>query len=375
MSSYRVAAFTDTYRPTVNGVTYTVSTWSDRWNSTDGSMPVVYPASSHIPSASEHPVRSVPLPLYTGFRIGLPKIPAAVREADIVHAHTPFGLGLAGVALSRRSGIPFVVSYHTPTPEYTGYVSGSPPIRAGLRSMAKQYESWFLDRADRIIVPTTATMGVLPDSISRDRVSVISNGVDIDHFEPSPESANALRSQFDIPTDHFVIGYTGRHGHEKQLQVAIDAIAELEMDCTLILAGDGPARSTLGDRAESSTAEVIFPGFLDREQLPGLYTLFDCFVFPSPIETEGLVALEAIACGTPVVGARAGALPETISEGETGYTATPGDVIAFRAAISSALTNRESFSKNCLDKRSSLAVEQSITELENVYSSVRTGSE
>ena len=95
-----VAVFTDTYLPTVNGVTYTVQSWSERWRDRGGRMDVVYPRSEHVPERYEYPVASAPFPFYDGFRVGAPCVPSAVRDADLVHAHTPFGVGLAGLRLA-----------------------------------------------------------------------------------------------------------------------------------------------------------------------------------------------------------------------------------------------------------------------------------
>jgi len=94
-----VAAFTDSYLPTLNGVTYTVQTWSEWWGKRGSRMDVVYPNSSHDADTGEYPVPSIPFPFYEGFRVGVPKIPAGVGGADLVHAHTPFSLGLAGLRL------------------------------------------------------------------------------------------------------------------------------------------------------------------------------------------------------------------------------------------------------------------------------------
>ena len=110
MALPQVAAFTDTYLPTVNGVTYTVQTWRDHWQARGGRMDVVYPQSDHVPVAGEYPVRSLPFPFYEGYRLGMPQIPSKVRDADVVHAHTAFSLGMAGKRLARKIDAPLVTS-------------------------------------------------------------------------------------------------------------------------------------------------------------------------------------------------------------------------------------------------------------------------
>lgn len=365
MGKPRVAAFTDTYLPTINGVTYTVQTWRNRWERAGGEMQVVYPGSSHSPGAGEYPVPSVRLPMYDRFRVGLPQLPKAIEDAELVHAHTPFGLGLAGARLSRRQNVPLVASYHTQTPEYAGYLAERSGLRRGVRKLAGAYESWFLDRADQVIVPSKYAAEGL--DISQDRLTVISNGVDIDRFQAAAEQrVETVRKRLGVT--HPVVGYTGRHGHEKELDTLIDAVSGLS-NVSVVIAGDGPARETLERRAAELGVEAVFPGFMDREDLPAFYSLLDVFVFPSPVETEGIVALESIACGTPVVGADAGALPETITPGETGFTAPPRDTIAFRAAIERALDDC-GLHEACLSRRERLSVDHSITALESVYRSL-----
>lgn len=365
MDHPQVAAFTDTYLPTVNGVTYTVQTWRDNWEQSGGQMDVIYPASKHSPKSREHAVPSLPLPFYDGFRLGSPRIPGTVSGSDIVHVHTPFGLGLAGARLANRQNLPLVVSYHTPTPEYAGYLTESCGLRGVVRTIAARYEKWFLSQADHIVVPSQHTASQLSRS-ENSSISVISNGVDTEQFAPLPsEETKALGEQLSIPEGP-VVGYTGRHGHEKNLETVIDAVAGLD-GVNLVLSGDGPARTTLETRAKEKGTDAVFPGFLDRAALPAFYSLLDLFVFPSPVETEGLVAMEAIACGTPVIGVEDGALGETITDGKTGYTVPSGDTAAFRAAIRRGLETKESLSAHCLDCRSELDVSNSIKKLRRLY--------
>jgi glycosyltransferase involved in cell wall biosynthesis len=361
-----VAVFTDTYLPTVNGVTYTIETWRERWSARGGRMPVVYPGSDgHRPKSDEHPVSSLPFPFYPGFRLGRPRVPAAVSEADldIVHTHTPFALGLAGTRLAKREGIPLVASYHTPASEYAEYLTDR--LSGPLRRLTERYERWFFRQADAVVVPSRAAATTVPDGGTP--VHVVSNGVDTELFEPQTAAAvAAFRDRHDLPAGPLV-GYTGRHGHEKRLEDLLAATRDV--DATLVVGGDGPARSELQRRA-ATREDVVFLGFLDRSELPTFYTALDAFGFPSPVETQGLVALEAIACGTPVVAADSGALSETIVDGETGYHFPPGAVEAFSGAIRRTLDESERLSEQCLTRRAALSVERSIDALEDVYDSL-----
>ena len=198
------------------------------------------------------------------------------------------------------------------------------------------------------------------------RVETLPNGVDVERFRPV-ETAD-FRERHGLDGERPLVGYTGRHGHEKRLDTLVEAAAGL--DVTLALAGDGPARASLERLADERDVDARFLGFLPREDLPALYTSLDAFVFPSPVETQGLVALEANACGTPVVGVGAGALADTVVDGETGYNYPRGDTAAFADAIDRTLAEREALSEHCLDRREETSVEHAVDRLADVYDSV-----
>lgn len=367
MEPVSVAAFTDTYLPTVNGVTYTIETWRDHWRERGGRMDVVYPGSDGFdPEDGEHPVRSVAFPFYDGFRLGVPQVPEAVRDVGLVHVHTPFALGLSGMRLARRRDLPLVASYHTPVGEYADYITSRARIESGIESLSERYERWFFDRADAVVCPSEDACEHLVSEVGVEtEVTVVSNGIDVERFVPT--DAADFRARYDLP-DGPLLGYTGRHGYEKNLAEFVRAAARL--DATLVFGGDGPARDELESLASELGADARFLGFLPREELPAFYSALDAFVFPSPVETQGLVALEANACGTPVVGVNEGALSDTVVDGVTGYHYDYGDVSDCRDAIRRVLDEREALSEACLLRRDELGVERAVDELETLYARV-----
>lgn len=364
MAPASVAAFTDTYLPTVNGVSYTIRTWRDRWRARGGRMDVVYPESDEYDATpGEHPVGSLPFPMYEGFRLGLPTIPDAVTDVDLVHAHTPFAVGLGGVRLARREDLPLVTSYHTPTAEYAEYLSSRPRVEHRIQRLAERYERWFLSRSDAIVCPSTDTKTRVDRTVTVDTPAVvIPNGVDTDFFAPA--DADAFRERYDLPGGPLV-GYTGRHGYEKNLSELLRAADGV--DATVVLGGDGPARAELETLAGDLGLDAHFLGFLPREDLPGFYSALDAFVFPSPVETQGLVALEANACGTPVVAVDAGALSNTVDDGVNGYHYDHGDVKGCRDTIRRVLEERASLSASCLNRRDAVSVDHVVEELSTLY--------
>lgn len=363
----RVAAFTDTYLPTHNGVTYTVQTWRDRWHRRGGRMDVVYPDGDHEAAAGEYPVSSLPFPFYEGFRVGVPGVPEAVDNAELVHAHSPFSLGLAGMRLARKHDLPMAASYHTPTSEYADYLAFTRPIERTIERSATKYERRFLDRTDVVVAPSERTADHVRDTVGTTTpVEVVSNGVDADFFRPV--ATDRFRSRHGVP-DGPIVGYTGRHGYEKNLTAIVEATDG--MDVTLAFGGDGPARADLEEKAAAADVDAHFLGWLDREELPAFYATMDAFAFPSPVETQGIAALEANACGTPVAGVASAALADTIVQGETGYKAPAGDIEAFRDVIERTLAERDRLGEECLARRDSISVAHSVDRLTEVYDRLR----
>ncbi|MFB6270867.1 MAG: glycosyltransferase, partial [Halobacterium sp.] len=305
-----------------------------------------------------------PFPFYDGYRMALPRTPSGIAalDVDVVHAHTPFGLGLAGWRYACNNDLPMVASYHTPTAEYANYVV--PDALTGLvRRASERWERWFFDRADLVLTPSERTRDHVWDLGVDAPVEPLPNGVDVETFRPV--DADDFRQRYSLPEDKPLVGYTGRHGYEKRL---FDLVAAADgLDATVVFGGDGPARDDLEAAARERDVDVRFLGFLDRDDLPAFYSALDVFAFPSPVETEGLVALEANACGTPVAGVDAGALKETVDDGETGYHYEPGDIEGFRRAIERALDERDRLSENCLARRDDISVERAIDELTDIY--------
>jgi 1,2-diacylglycerol 3-alpha-glucosyltransferase len=237
----------------------------------------------------------------------------------------------------------------------------------GISTVSEAYERWFYDRADLVLCPSEPTKHHLQHVVGVSTpVRVVPNGIDTERFQPV--DGDDFRERYDL--EGTLVGYTGRHGYEKRLADVIAATDGMR-DATVVFGGDGPAREDLERRARDANVDARFLGFLDRDELPAFYSALDVFAFPSPVETQGLVALEANACGTPVVGVDAGALADTIQDGETGYQYQPEDIDGFRAAIERALDDQDRLEANCRQHRSDVSIDAAITELERHYANVQ----
>jgi glycosyltransferase involved in cell wall biosynthesis len=260
--------------------------------------------------------------------------------------------------------VPTVASYHTILAErIERFVTGD-RLASRLEAVCHRYEAAIYDAVDLLITPTPSARQYVRRTIGPDtEIRVVSNGIDTRLFRPV--DSGELEARYGIDDARPLIGYTGRHSHEKYLQELIAAVDG--MDVTLVLAGDGPARPDLERQAEDVDCEVVFPGFLDRGELPAFYSMLDVFAFAGRIETQGLVALEANACGTPVVAVDAGALAHTVVDGRTGYHYPPGDIAAFSEAIKRAITETDRLQEHCLERRELVSVEHTLDQLTRLY--------
>jgi glycosyltransferase involved in cell wall biosynthesis len=366
--SLTVASFTDTYHATINGVTYTLDNWAEKWNSNHGCMKLVYPSHpEYTPESHEFPAFSVSFPQYESYRASLPWIPRAVWNPDIVHIHSFFTLGASGIALAKTTNTPLVATYHTPINEYSEYIFNYRPAADGLSWALRQQEKCLLKTVDLIIVPSKHTRSYLKQELgTQTEISIISNGVDINKFKPT--DGNHFRDNHNLTGP--LVGYTGRHGHEKEIRTLLLAAEKIDQDLTVVIGGDGPARQNLESLAAKLDLTVKFLGFLPRKELPKFYSAIDVFGFPSPIETEGIVAMEAIACGTPVVATDTGALSQTVTHGKTGYLFSHGSVKQFASYLSQAIASDSTLQEKCLSQRDKFSINESLNKIKKEYKSL-----
>ena len=345
----RILFATDTYPPQVNGVSVVTAISVEGLTRRGWECAVVAP---HYPESrgtavfgEDHDgaqrvagetlttIPSTPLPVYPDIRLSLPS-PWRVRRAiaefkpDLVHCVTEFIIGRMAMRDAVARGIPTTSSYHTDFARYMASY-GVPWLREPvMRSIVK-----FHQRARRTYTPG----GPARDDLAArgiNHVEVWGRGVDIGVFHPLKRDAE-LRTRLGLD-GKFVFLHVGRLAAEKGAHAIVDAYAEavkrLPPDSTrLVIAGEGPERAALERSAPPGTR---FLGFIDRKQaLPALYASCDAFCFASTTETLGLVILEAMACGLPVVAAPAGGVADHLRDGENGIAYPANDVSAFAAAM------------------------------------------
>ena len=231
-------------------------------------------------------------------------------KPDIIHIHTEFSLAKMAIKYAKKNNIPLVLTAHTNWEELVNEYAKFIPnflIKFYCRSFLRRT----FNKVDRIIVPTTLMESRLNlYSINRP-IDVIPTGIDVSHFTKAvAEIENSQNSIFlnlaEKIKDHKMLLYVGRLGKEKNIKFLINVfytLAAVNEDIKLVIVGDGPARIELEEYARSLglIGRVIFTGYVDREQLMNFYTMAHIFMFASKIESQGLVILESMTCGTPVV--------------------------------------------------------------------------
>ncbi|WGZ96390.1 MAG: glycosyltransferase [Candidatus Thiothrix putei] len=225
-------------------------------------------------------------------------------DYDIIHIHTPFVAHYAGLKLARKLKLPVVATYHTFFEEYLyNYIQWLP--KEWLRYVARRFSRTQCADLDALIVPSTAMQQVLLGYGVTTPMTVLPTGLDQQVFAAG--DGMAFRQQHGIPIERPVILFVGRVAFEKNIGFLLAMTARLRADIPdvlLVITGEGPAEKALHKQVqrEGLAGHVIFVGYLHRDgELQACYKASDVFVFASRTETQGLVLLEAMACGTPVV--------------------------------------------------------------------------
>lgn len=351
--SLRILYCTDTYPPQVNGVSVvtavSVAGMQQRgW--TCGVLSPRYPKPYGQAFASDAPelaaihlhekLPSLRCPPYPDIRLVAPAYGRVARiirafQPDLVHCQTEFVIGRMGQIAAARAGVPSVSSYHTDFSRYTESY-GVPR----LRGVVSRYVARFHRRSRRVYTPSEAARDDLA-VLGVAGVEIWGRGVDCDQFHPD-RASRALRQQLGVD-DRFVFLCVGRLAAEKNVDLVLHAFrlcreANPGTPMTLIIAGDGPVAEALQHRAGP---DVRFLGNLERHiVLPLLYASADAFVYASETETLGLVILEAMASGVPVVAAPAGGIAVNLRDGVNGLAFPAGDVGLAAAAMTRLATDQ-----------------------------------
>jgi len=259
------------------------------------------------------------IPLYPDIEICIPSLAATVdrlwREG-ITHVEvaTPGPMGLVGLAAARILRLPVTATYHTDFSGLIGLLVDDPK----LLDVSRAYLGWFYRNVDRTFVFSDASRDkLLQLHVPADKIDPIGMAIDPEDFSPARTSRSVFAELGVTVNDRPVILSVGRLSLEKNVDSIVDAVRGLQARCPaplLVVVGDGPAAAALKRRCQNEDF-VSFVGFQSGRVLRELYASASSFVFASLVDSLGLVNLEALASGVPVLVPHGAAITESLSDG------------------------------------------------------------
>jgi 1,2-diacylglycerol 3-alpha-glucosyltransferase len=353
-----VAFFTDSFPPMQDGVS-AVTGGLTRALSRLGHTVRVYAPNPKSGATSEETregvtvlrVRTVPMPLYRQYRwplwpFGLIRSARGVRDADVIHLHTPGPLGGMAFLTSRRFGRPLVGTFHTNIRE----MQESVPPKLLVPTFFRVASWWNLGtywRCDVATAPSAAAREVLLSGARKPfhrPVEIIPNGVDIERFRPDTLVPDwRARCGFSSAP---LVTYLGRLTVDKGVHRFLDAVetAIPRTDLVAIVGGQGPEEARVRERLGANpelAARVRYVGPVAESEKAALLSQSDLFVLPSTSDTSSIALLEAMACGTPVIAPNSGGAAEIVEDGVTGWRVAVTEPGALAAALQEVLDATE----------------------------------
>jgi len=316
----RIAIFTETFLPKVDGIVTRLRHTIDHLQRNGDQVLVIAPEGgiTEHKGAKVYGITGFPLPLYPELKMALPR-PAIGDQLesfhpDIIHVVNPAVLGLAGIFYSKLLKTPLVASYHTHLPQYLPHY-GLGMLQGLLWELLKNAHN----QANLNLCTSTAMMSELTQH-GIERVDLWQRGVDTELFHPDLASWEMRSHLSQGHPEKPLLLYVGRLSAEKEIE-RIKPILEAIPTARLALVGDGPHRQALEKHFLGTNTNFI--GYLMGKELGAAFASADAFIFPSRTETLGLVLLEAMAAGCPVVAARSGGIPDIVTDRVNGYLFEP----------------------------------------------------
>lgn len=348
----KIGFFTDTYLPQVNGVVSSIELFRQELEKR-GHQVFIFCPRIEDEQNSERVIRfkSFRFLFQPEYHISIPFSRHLLRDLwtkdlDIVHAHTPFSIGLLGYYYAFIKKVPFIHTYHTLYPEYIkSYILKGRLITPG---MVSKLSAVFSNRCDLTIAPSIKIKKLLESYGVETPIKVLATGIKIKEYATIIKK-NTIRKQFGLRLSDKVLIFVGRLGKEKNINFLVSALPIIQkkiQNVKLILVGDGPQRADLKRQAQKLKIKdaVIFTGYFNKPEVIKAYQASDLFIFASLTDTQGMVIVEAAASGLPIVAIQDDAFFNILKTGQNGY-AVKEDLQEFSKKIICLLKNKGLYGK------------------------------
>jgi glycosyltransferase involved in cell wall biosynthesis len=318
----KIALFTETFLPKIDGIVTRLRHTVDHLQRNGDQVLIFCPDGGlkEYKGAEIYGVSGIPLPLYPELKLAFPR-PSLKRkleqfQPDLIHVVNPAVLGAGGIYYAKQLNIPLIASYHTHLPQYLQHYGfgALEPVLWELLKLAH-------NQAELNLCTSTAMVEELRNH-DIERVDLWQRGVDTEMFQPHLASEKMRNRLSQNHPDAPLLLYVGRLSAEKQIE-EIKPVLEAIPTARLALVGDGPHREALKKHFRGTNTNFV--GYLQGLELASAFASADAFIFPSRTETLGLVLLEAMAAGCPVVAANSGGIPDIVTDGVNGYLFEPED--------------------------------------------------
>lgn len=348
----RILMISDVYFPRINGVSTSIQTFRRSLHEAGHETWLIapeYPGHTGDKEPGIYRVKSRYVPRDPEDRMMIPAAIDALQGRlskhgyDLVHIHTPFVAHYLGLKLARAARVPVIESYHTYFEEYLHHYVPLLP-RQLTRFLARRVTVSQCDSVDALVVPSQAMQSALQAYGVRSPMNIIPTGIELAGFRGGDGAA--FRQRLGLRPDQPVLVHVGRIAHEKNIDFLLHMLVQLKEsvpDVAMIVAGEGPALEHCRRLVASLgiADRVRFVGYLSRDaELLDCYRAGDVFVFSSRTETQGLVLIEAMALGVPVVSTAHMGTRDVLAP-ERGAIIAPDDEAAFAAIVSDVLKDPE----------------------------------
>jgi len=374
-----IAFFTNFYHPIINGVVRSVASFRETLMKQGHNVFVFAQSDGSYKDNEPFIFRYPSLPLPSGeISAAIPVSPFVDQllpalKLDVIHTHHPILLGQTAARKAAELGLPLVFTFHTQYWEYTHYIPfPQEVIQEFLKNAVHKWLKEFMQKCQHIIIPSESMKEILVrDYGLEERYTVIPTGTNLEPYQRA--DGKTLRKEKGWQDETILIS-VGRLAPEKNWETLLHAFAKVYLEhpnLRLVLIGDGPAKESLQTLAsELGIAEqVTFTGTIPFEEIPAYLKASDAFSFASVTETQGLVTIEAMAAGLPVVAVDGSGTRDIVEHGKQGYL-VENDASALAKGLNQLLSDpgqMKRFRHNALKKAKTFDVDLLSKEMISVY--------